>query len=250
MITRQAEQMGLFWQRSPQPKGKRRSTWDIDNWLARLTRTNEQLIGTRTDRVMFFGKEGMVTLSGVAIMRRICEEVESILDYDFTDLNMRLGVMSLTHHMLNVESFCSSAVKAALDSECQFLTETDHLVLLIDKYWLQAAILVMSSSETTVRQLQCERDEETLVTTSFICAGSLIRKGIAHAKSAVTVSTGMKRHGRSFNDNSKMSRERSGRLRATLQIRWSSFLGGACCSSCPFEILFRCGRSAACSCGS
>ena len=96
----------------------------------------------------------MITLNGVATMRRICEEVESVHDYDFTDLNMRLRVMNLTHHMLNVESFCSSAVKAALDSECQFLTETDHLVLLIDKYWLQAAILVMSSSETTVRQLQ------------------------------------------------------------------------------------------------
>ena len=62
--------------------------------------------------------------------------------------------------MLNVESVCSSAVKATLDSECQsvlVLTETDHKVLLIDKYWPQAAILVMSSSVTTVRQLQCER---------------------------------------------------------------------------------------------
>ena len=36
-------------------EGRRSSTWDIDNWLKRLTRTNEQLIGTRTDRVMFFG---------------------------------------------------------------------------------------------------------------------------------------------------------------------------------------------------
>ena len=62
---------------------------------------------------------------------------------------MPLGVMSLTHHMLNVESFCSSAVKATLDSECQLIL-TDHTVLLIDKYRLQAAILVMSFSETTV----------------------------------------------------------------------------------------------------
>ena len=45
-------------------------------------------VGTRTDRVMFFGKEGMITLNVVIIMRRNCEEVESVLDYCFTDLNM------------------------------------------------------------------------------------------------------------------------------------------------------------------
>ena len=117
-------------------EGMRSSTWDMDIWLKRLTRTNEDLVGTRTDRVMFFGKEGMISQNVVTIMRRICEEVQSVLDYDFTDLNMRLGVMNLTHHMLNVESFCSSAMLATLDSECQsilFLTETDHTVLLIDK---------------------------------------------------------------------------------------------------------------------
>ena len=46
------------------------------------------------------------------------------------------------------EFICSSAVKATLDSGCKLilvLTETDHTVLLIDKHWLQAAILVMSS---------------------------------------------------------------------------------------------------------
>ena len=44
----------------PTQEGNRSSTWDIDNWLKRLTRTNEQLIGTQTDRVMFFGKEEMI----------------------------------------------------------------------------------------------------------------------------------------------------------------------------------------------
>ena len=93
-------------------------------------------------------------------------------------------MINLTHHMLNVESSCSSAVKATLYSECHLilgLTETDHTVLLIDKHWLQAAILVMSSSETTVRQLQCERSDETLVLAFFLGADSVIRKGIAHA---------------------------------------------------------------------
>ena len=98
-----------------------------------------------------------------------CEESvkrQSVLDYGFTDLNMRLGVMNLTHHMLNVEPVCSSAVKATLDSGCKLIlvpTDTDPTVLLIGKLWLQAAILVMPSSETAVRQLQCERSDETLV---------------------------------------------------------------------------------------
>ena len=80
--------------------------------------------------------------------------------------------------MLNVESICSSAIKATLDSGWKLilvLTETDHTVLLIDKYWLQAAILVMSFSETTVRQLQCERSDETLVLAAVLCADSVIQ---------------------------------------------------------------------------
>ena len=86
----------------------------------------------------------------------------------------------MTHHMLNVEFICSSAVKATLDSGSKLilvLTETEHTVLLIDKYWLQAAILVMSSSETTVRQLLCERSDETLVLAAFLCADSVIQEG-------------------------------------------------------------------------
>ena len=82
--------------------------------------------------------------------------------------------------MLNVEFICASALKATLDSGCKLilvLTETDHTVLLIDKYWLQAAILVMSSSETTVRQLLCERSDETLVLAVFLCADSVIQAG-------------------------------------------------------------------------
>ena len=127
---------------------------------------------------MFFGKEGIITQNVVTIMRRNCEEVESVLDYGFTDLNMLLGVMNLTHHKLNVEFICSSAVQATLDSGSKLilvLRDRPHSVLLIDKYWLQAAILVMSSSETTVRQLQCERSDETLVLAAFLCADSVIQ---------------------------------------------------------------------------
>ena len=64
--------------------------WETDIWPKRSTRTDEHLVGTRTDRVIFIGKEAMITLNVVTIMRKICEEIESVLDYGFTSLNMRL----------------------------------------------------------------------------------------------------------------------------------------------------------------
>ena len=197
---------------------------------------------------MFFGKEGIITLNVVTITRRICEEVESVLDYGFTDLNMRLGVMNLTHHMLNVESFCSSAVNGDSDSECQLiyvLTETDHTVLLFDKYWPQAVFLVMSFSETAVRQLQCERSDENLVTTSFIGAGSLIQKGPRSREVCGYGEHWNETTWQIFQRQPEMCRERSAVSRATLQIWWSSLLG---CLSYPFQILFWCGCSAARGC--
>merc|ERR1712064_274123 len=92
-----------------------------------------------TDCVMLSGETagGSFPLNAVNIMRRICEEAESVLDYGSIYLNMRLGVMSLTHHMPTVESICSSAVKATLDSECPLilaLTETGHTARRIAKY--------------------------------------------------------------------------------------------------------------------
>jgi pyruvate kinase len=148
-----------------------------------------------TDCVMLSGETagGSFPLNAVNIMRRICEEAESVLDYGSIYLNMRLGVMSLTHHMPTVESICSSAVKATLDSECPLilaLTETGHTARLIAKYRPKAAILAISASETTVRQLQCVRGVTPLVTASFVGTDSVIQKGIAHAKSAGMVSAG------------------------------------------------------------
>ena len=76
MITRQPEPLRLSWQRSRQPKrASEVQRGDVDIGLKRWTRTNEHLVGTRTDRVMFFGRDGMITLNVVTIMRRNCEEV-------------------------------------------------------------------------------------------------------------------------------------------------------------------------------
>ena len=55
-----------------------------------------------TDCVMFFGEtaDGAFPLNAGNIIRRICEEAEAVLDYGSIYLNMRLGMMSLIHHLL------------------------------------------------------------------------------------------------------------------------------------------------------
>merc|ERR1719284_1839259 len=67
-----------------------------------------------TDCVMLSGETagGKFPLNAVNIMRRICEEAESVLDYGSIYLNMRLGVLAVNKQMSAVESICSSAVKA------------------------------------------------------------------------------------------------------------------------------------------
>ena len=56
-------------------------------------------------------------------------------------------------------------------ADCRIHLLTDHTVLLIDKFELQEAIFVMFlccfTEHQTVRQLQCERSDETLVFVSF-----------------------------------------------------------------------------------
>ena len=89
VITCQAEPLKLSWKRSPQPEKASEVQRGILTFGWNDGRgQNEHLVGTRTDRVMFFGKEGMISLNIVTTMRRNCEEVESVLDYRFTDLNM------------------------------------------------------------------------------------------------------------------------------------------------------------------
>merc|ERR1719284_694829 len=67
-----------------------------------------------TDCVMLSGETaaGQFPLNAVTIMRRICEEAESAVDYGSLYLSMRLGVLSINKQMHAVESICSSAVKA------------------------------------------------------------------------------------------------------------------------------------------
>merc|ERR1712007_386375 len=124
-----------------------------------------------TDCVMLSGETagGKFPLAAVTIMRRICEEAEAVLDYSSLYLSTREGVLAKCKTVASVESVCSSAVKACVDSDAPLivvLTETGHSARMVAKYRPKAVILAISASETTVRQLLCVRGVVPLVTAS------------------------------------------------------------------------------------
>eukprot|EP00403_Amphidinium_massartii_P021737 CAMPEP_0178398398 /NCGR_PEP_ID=MMETSP0689_2-20121128/14752_1 /TAXON_ID=160604 /ORGANISM="Amphidinium massartii, Strain CS-259" /LENGTH=522 /DNA_ID=CAMNT_0020019159 /DNA_START=87 /DNA_END=1655 /DNA_ORIENTATION=+ len=148
-----------------------------------------------TDCVMLSGETaaGKFPFEAVQIMRRICEEAESVLDYSSMYLSMRMGVMSMKQSMEAVESVCSSAVKVSVDSGCKLilaLTETGHTARLIAKYRPKATILAISASETSVRQLLCVRGVTPMLTASFVGTDSVISKALVRAKADGMVVSG------------------------------------------------------------
>eukprot|EP00932_Pfiesteria_piscicida_P003243 SRR837773.13156.p1 GENE.SRR837773.13156~~SRR837773.13156.p1 ORF type:complete len:135 (+),score=50.27 SRR837773.13156:42-407(+) len=95
--------------------------------------------------------------------------------------------------MTAVESICSSAVKATIDSGCKLivaLTETGYTAKAIAKYRPAVPILAISASETSVRQLQCVRGVVPTLTASFVGTDSVITKAIAKAKADGMVKSG------------------------------------------------------------
>jgi pyruvate kinase len=140
-----------------------------------------------TDCVMLSGETaaGKFPLEAVTIMRRICEEAESVLDYNSLYLNTRIGVLAEFKTISAVESVCSSAVKSTVDANCPLiivLTETGHTALMIAKYRPKATILAISASETSVRQLLCVRGVVPMLTASFVGTDSVITKALVRAK--------------------------------------------------------------------
>jgi pyruvate kinase len=148
-----------------------------------------------TDCVMLSGETagGKFPLASVSIMRRICEEAEGVLDYSTLYKSIHDGVLAKDKTMDAVESICSSAVKAAIDSSCPLilaLTETGHTARIIAKYRPKAIVLAISASETTVRQLLCVRGVVPMLTASFVGTDSVIQKGLAKAKADGMVKSG------------------------------------------------------------
>jgi len=148
-----------------------------------------------TDCVMLSGETaaGSFPLQAVTIMRRICEEAESVVEYDSLYLSLRQGVLNKFNCMSAVESICSSAVKATIDANSPLivaLTETGHTAQIIAKYRPKATILAISASETSVRQMQTIRGVVAMLTASFVGTDSVIQKALARAKADGIVKSG------------------------------------------------------------
>jgi pyruvate kinase len=148
-----------------------------------------------TDCVMLSGETagGKFPLESVTIMRRICEEAEEVLDYFSLYQSLRTGVLNQKKTVCPVESICSSAVKACIDSDAPLilvLTETGHTARMVAKYRPKAVIIAISASETTIRQLLCVRGVVPMLTASFVGTDSVIQKGLVKAKADGLVKEG------------------------------------------------------------
>jgi len=148
-----------------------------------------------TDCVMLSGETaaGAFPMEAVTIMRRICEEAEKVVEYESLYQSLCQTTLEKFKGMTPVESICSSAVKATIDSGCPLiiaLTETGHTARVIAKYRPRATILAISASESTVRQLQCVRGVVSMLTASFVGTDSVIQKALEKAKADGMVKTG------------------------------------------------------------
>jgi len=148
-----------------------------------------------SDVVMLSGEtaNGKFPEAAVNTMRRICEQAESVLDYKALYLRMRQAVLAKEQFVSPVESVCSSAVKATVDSGCPLivaLTETGQTARIIAKYRPQSPILAISASETTVRQLGSCRGVLPMLTASFQGTDSVIAKALTRAKELGMVKSG------------------------------------------------------------
>jgi len=140
-----------------------------------------------TDCVMLSGETaaGAFPLNAVTIMRRVCEEAEAVIEYDSLYLNTRMATLKKSHHVSGVESICSSAVKATIDSGCPLiivLTETGATARMVAKYRPRSTIVAITASDTTARQLGLVRGVVPMLTASFQGTDSVISKALVFAK--------------------------------------------------------------------
>jgi len=150
-----------------------------------------------TDAVMLSGEcaNGKFPEESVAMLRRICEQAEGVLDYKSLYLQTRINVLSKApnNKVSSVEAVCSSCVKSVVDSECSLivaLTETGHTARLIAKYRPEVPILAITASATTVRQLGVIRGVVPLLTASFVGTDSVITKALKFAVEQGMVKSG------------------------------------------------------------
>jgi len=147
-----------------------------------------------TDCVMLSGETagGSFPVEAVTIMRRVCEEAEKVVHHEAQYLSMRTSVLS-ENCMSTVEAVCSSAVSAAIETNTPLiiaLTETGATARVIAKYRPHQAILAITASETTCRQLLVVRGVTTMLTNSFQGTDSVLKKALEEAKEMGMVKSG------------------------------------------------------------
>ncbi|KAF4725156.1 hypothetical protein FOZ62_032062 [Perkinsus olseni] len=151
-----------------------------------------------TDAVMLSGESagGAFPVQAVSIMRRICEEAESCIDYDTLFQRIRETVMNQNDGGLAIpEAVCSSAVKACIECNATLivaLTETGATAKLLSKYRPSPPILALSASESTIKHLQLYRGIVALQVPSFQGTDHVIRNALEHAKQMGLCSVGDK----------------------------------------------------------
>merc|ERR550537_2112987 len=93
---------------------------------------------------------GKFPSEAVTYVRKIIQTAESLMDWDGMYSAMRVRVLQESQHMPSVESVCSAAVKATIDSVCNLivvLTETGATARLVAKYRPHVPILAITASE-------------------------------------------------------------------------------------------------------
>jgi len=150
-----------------------------------------------TDAVMLSGEcaNGKFPEESVAMLRRICEQAESVTDYTSLYLLNRMSSLAISpsHKVSSTEAVCSSAVKETVDANCSLivvLTETGHTARIVAKYRPAVPILAITASETTVRQLGVVRGVVPMLTASFVGTDSVISKALKQAVSQGMVKSG------------------------------------------------------------
>jgi pyruvate kinase len=142
-----------------------------------------------SDCVMLSGEtaSGDFPLHAVNIMRRVCEEAESVIDYSSLYNRIKIGVTSQNcgasgnaGNILSVaESICASAVKVAMDvgaSAVIALTETGKTPKLMAKYRPAQVIVAVAKDPNVlvdlsiVRGVVCHTDAESKTSDQMILA--------------------------------------------------------------------------------
>eukprot|EP00812_Abedinium_dasypus_P009006 NODE_2727_length_886_cov_663.231047.p1 GENE.NODE_2727_length_886_cov_663.231047~~NODE_2727_length_886_cov_663.231047.p1 ORF type:complete len:242 (+),score=57.80 NODE_2727_length_886_cov_663.231047:3-728(+) len=148
-----------------------------------------------TDCVMLSGETaaGKFPVNAVTIMRKICEESETAIDYQALYTSMRVRVLHEFESIPATESVCSASVKAVVDSSCQLivvLTETGHTARAVAKYRPRVPILALTASSTAARQLLLIRGVVAMLVATFVGTDQVITKAIERAKADGMVKSG------------------------------------------------------------